>query len=653
MRPVSLTPLILLALALPAAAQLKLPAVIGDHMVLQHGDAARIWGWGEPDTAVVVTPSWTSASTTVQVAADGRWSVSIAATEAGGPHTISIESGQESIALSDVLIGEVWVCSGQSNMEWNLHNTNEGAELIASASHPRIHFFDVPHVVTTSKQVDCVGQWRVCDPTTVGGFSAIGYLFGRELLQALDMPVGLIGSNWGGTRAEAWTSEAALRAAFPEFDDELDEMAELRANPNAGSDLNDRRQAWWKGVEDKDPGMKGRWMEAGFDDSAWATATLPGVWKDLGLEGFDGCLWYRATVDLPASWSGQELVLELGPIDDMDLTYFNGVLVGESRGGGSWTTPRAYAIPAGSVQTGTNTIAVCAVDTGGVGRMGSEPEGMRLVQKSGGEKLALAGEWRWSRGVALGELGGFPNTGWMNQHRPSVLSKGMLEPILPYTIRGAIWYQGESNRGRAVQYRSLFPAMITDWRDRWGIGDFPFLFVQLAPFGYGGDKGQLSELREAQTMALDLPNTGMAVTMDIGNPDDIHPRNKQDVGHRLALWALAKTYGQDVGEYSGPLYAGVKVEGGKLRVSLTHAKGLTSGDSPPSHFTIAGEDQTFHPAQATIDGETVVVWSEAVSAPVAVRYAWGARDEPNLKNGAGLPAPSFRTDDWPPVSAAR
>ncbi|MEM7311078.1 MAG: sialate O-acetylesterase [Planctomycetota bacterium] len=652
-RPLSLALLALAALGSSAAAELRLPSVLGDHMVLQRETTTNVWGWAEPGEEVQVAVSWADAAARTKAGEDGTWSIAVATPEAGGPHTIAISAASGSVTLNDVLIGEVWVCSGQSNMEWGLRLSEEPKAAIAAANHPEVRLFDVAHFIATEEQDDCTGAWTACDPNTVPNFSAVGYYFGRNLHQELGVPIGLIGSNWGGTRAEAWTSEATLRADFPEFAEEQDRIVELRTNPGGDRSLRDRQADWWSGMESKEPGFVGRWMEAGFDDSAWATAALPGTWAALELGGFDGCLWYRLEVDVPADLVGKELQLELGPIDDMDLTWLNGQLVGESRADGMWNKPRAYALPAGTVSAGANVITVCAIDTGGVGRVGAEPEGMRLRAKDGSAELPLAGDWRWSRGAPLADLGAWPRGGWMTQHRPSALFNGMLAPILPFAIRGAIWYQGESNRGRAVQYRRLFPAMITDWRERWGIGDFPFYFVQLAPFGYGGDTGQLSELREAQTRTLALPSTGMAVTMDIGNPTDIHPRNKKDVGLRLARWALAHTYGREDLVYSGPLYRTVELADGKARLSFDHAAGLTSGDDAPSHFTVAGEDQVFHPAEARIEGEAVVVWSAAVPAPAAVRYAWGATDEPNLKNGAGLPAPSFRTDDWPPVSSDR
>ncbi len=643
-----------LALALlagTASADVKLAALFGDHMVFQRETRAPVWGWADPGESITVRASWDGKPSLTLADEDGKWMVRLDTPEAGGPHTVTV-SGKNEIVLNDVFSGEVWVCSGQSNMQWGVSQSKDPDAEIAAATHPLIRFFNVQRTFAMEPQDDCTGEWSVCDPSTIAPFSAVGYYFGRELLHELEVPIGLIGSNWGGTVAESWTSEPTLRRELPEFAETLDRIDETVASPGTEPSVAELQAAWWQRHADSEPGMTGGWMDASFDDDTWSTAAIPGRWEDIELKGFDGCVWYRRVVELPNTWGGRDLALEIGPVDDMDLTWFNGELVGETRRDGAWNTPRSYFVPAAAVKGGANVITVCAVDTGGVGQLGDDTMRLRPADEPDAAGIALAGDWKFHQGASMGDLGGWPRRGWFHQNRPTALSNGMIAPLVPFAIRGAIWYQGESNVKRAAQYRRLFPAMIEDWRERWGRGDFPFYFVQLAPFGYGGDTGEAAELREAQTKTLSLPSTGMAVTMDIGNPTDIHPRNKQDVGKRLALWALAKTYGKKV-KYSGPLYRSMAVEGAAIRLTFDHAEGLTSGEAPPSHFTIAGADQVFHAASARIDGETVVVSSDAVAAPVAVRFAWGAADEPNLKNGAGLPAPSFRTDHWPPVSAGR
>jgi len=645
--------------ALPTAAELRLPAILGDHMVVQRDATTRVWGWAGPGDAVSVRASWGAAGDAT-AAADGAWSVELATPAAGGPFTITVSSAGDERVLADVLAGDVWLCGGQSNMEWPLHNTEHGEEDVAAASHPNLRLFDVARAMETAERDDCDGSWSACTPDTARDFSAVGYLFGSRLHTELGVPIGLIGSNWGGTPAEAWTSKGTLQVGFPEFHADLSAMADLEAGVGDGQTLEQLRAAFWAKVDASDPGMTGGWTAAELDTSAWKPAKVPGAWSDFGEGAWDGCLWYRTTVDLPASWAGAELVLELGPIDDMDTAWLNGERIGASRSDGMWNTPRRYAIPAGLAKAGGNSVVVCAVDSGGAGRLGSEG-GQRLVRADatggGPGAVPLDGDWVYRRGASLSDLGGFPRQAWLTPHRPSSLFNGMIAPLLGHAIKGAIWYQGESNRGRHEQYRRLFPAMITDWRTRFDAPDFPFYFVQLAPFGYGGDTGELSLIREAQALTLALPNTGMAVTMDVGNPGDIHPRDKRTVGERLARLALAKTYGKDVA-CEGPTFVGMDrakrglepphpSDRGLLVLHFEHADGLTSRLVPLRHFTVAGADRVFHPAIAEIRDGDVVVWSESVVEPVAVRYCWGATDASNLWNAAGLPTPSFRSDDWP------
>ncbi len=630
-----------------AHADVRMPSLFSDHMVIQRDTDAPVWGWADPGETITITGSWNNESVTTKAGDDGRWMTKIATPEAGGPHQITVQ-GVNWIPIRNVFSGEVWICSGQSNMEWRVNISDNPEEEMKSANWPMIRHFDVRNVTSTSPKEDCEGKWTACSPATVGGYTAVGYFFGRNLHQELDVPVGLIATNWGGTVAEAWTSEGTLASNFPEFGGALEQIAQMRAG--GGSDLSAAQLAWWKGLEKKGPGGSGNWMTASYDDSAWNATSVPNKWSAVGLGDFDGTVWYRRDMEIPAAWAGKKLVLELGPADDMDRVWVNGELIGETTVHGKWQEERRYVVPEGCVKGTDVQITVCVVDTGGAGSLGGNPDGMRLRMAGLSEDLSksLAGEWRYQKGIAMSDVGTFPVQASFHANSPTALYNGMIAPLVPFAIRGAVWYQGESNRGRAPQYQKLFPAMIQDWRESWGQGDFPFGFVQIAPYGYGGDTGQAAALREAQMMTLSSPNTGMAVTMDIGNPRDIHPRNKQDVGHRLAVWALANTYGREGLVYSGPMYASHKVEGSSIRLSFDHVHGgLVAEGGAPSHFTMAGADKVFHPAQAVIDGDTIVVSCDAVTAPVAARYAWGAADQPNLKNAEGLPSSSFRTDDWP------
>ncbi|MFO0904655.1 MAG: sialate O-acetylesterase [Pirellulales bacterium] len=447
-------------------ADVRLPKVFGDHMVLQQKSQVAVWGWADAGEDVSVTLG--GATATAKAGADGKWRVQLATPEAGGPHELAVK-GKNEVKLTDVLIGEVWIASGQSNMEWPVAASTNPAEEAKNGDHPQIRMIKVAHNPAEKPVDDIKGEWQIATPQSVPQFSAVGYFFARHLQQELKVPVGIINSSWGGTICEAWTSRDAL-AADAEFKPLLDRFPQFR------------------------PGQ--------------------------------------------------------------------------------------------------------------------------------------------------------PN-------QSTVLYNGMIHPLVPFGIRGAIWYQGESNVTRAVQYRKLFPAMIADWRKQFGQGDFPFLFVQLAPFKYGHNPALLAEQWESQVKTLAVPGTGMAVTTDITDINDIHPKNKQDVGKRLALWALAKTYGKADLVYSGPLYDSMTVEGNKVKLKFQHVGGgLVARDGKPlTHFTIAGEDKNFVDATATIEGDLVVVTSDKVAAPIAVRFAWNQVAEPNLGNKAGLPASPFRTDEWPLVSA--
>jgi sialate O-acetylesterase len=662
-----LTSLLLLSLlvALISArvqAEVHVPSIIGDNMVLQQEMKVRIWGEAKPNEHITVKFNSTTANTIADT--QGHWQTMIGPYKPGGPYELTIR-GENTLVFHNVLVGEVWVCSGQSNMEWPLVNAKGGKETVAQANYPEIHLFTVEKKTATSPQTDVIGRWVVTTPEQVGQFSAVGYFFGRELYQKLKVPVGLIHTSWGGTPAEAWTSHEAL-AAVPELQPILDRYQEsLKSLPDRQAEYARVLSSWEQKNLYADPGNKGEAMgyaDPSFTAADWQKMNLPQFFETAGLN-MDGAVWFRKVINVPATWSGKDLVLQLAAIDDYDTTYFNGQKVG---GIGretldSYRVPRRYNVPGSLVHPGRNLIAVRVFDSAGDGGFG--PGNMSLAPPAAreSEAISLLGSWDYKIELRLDpkspDWGSRPDaSGPANQNSPSVLYNAMLAPLTSYAIRGAIWYQGESNAGRAYQYRTLFPVMIRNWRSAWGEPSFPFYFVQLANWHAvkpePGDS-DWAELREAQTMTLREPHTGMAVIIDIGDENDIHPRNKTDVGARLAAWALANTYHQKVVP-SGPLFESSSFENDKVRIKFKYSDGLKTTDGgSPKGFAIAGADHKFFWAEARIEGNTVVLSSKDVAKPVAVRYGWADNPVVNLYNGANLPASPFRTDDWPGITATR
>ncbi|GAB4239926.1 MAG: sialate O-acetylesterase [Acidobacteriota bacterium] len=656
----------------PLQAAVRLPALFSDHAVLQRDIPIPVWGWADPGEQVRV--EFRQQVKTATAGEDGRWSIILDPEPPGGPDTLVVQ-GANRLAVQDVLVGEVWICSGQSNMEWKVHSVRNAEKEIANADFPAIRMFTVAKKVAEQPQEDCAGDWQVTSPETVGGFSAVGYFFGRELFRNLGIPVGLIHTSWGGTPAESWTRWETLEsdrdlqpileryrralAEYPEAKKRYDELVKKLQEEQGRLPL-----------YHEDPGNQGLeqgWARPEFDDSAWKEMTLPRYWELEEGMNIDGAVWFRRSVEIPAPWAGRELELQLGPIDDFDITYFNGVEVGRTgeETPNYWSHPRRYRVPGELVKPGRAVIAVRAFDHFGNGGFAGAPAEMRLFPA--GENPAgavkLAGPWRYRVEVALdpnavtgpGGQGLPPEPmGPGHPYSPSGLYNAMIYPLAPYGIRGAVWYQGESNTGRAHQYYKLLTALISDWRELWGLGDFPFGIVQLANYLQIAEEPQESawaELRESQALvAKTLPNVGLAVTIDIGEADDIHPRNKQDVGLRLALWALHDVYGRAI-PFSGPVYRKAEVQGNEVRISFDHADGgLVARGGPLQGFAVAGADRVFHWGEARIEGDTVIVHSPAVPHPVAVRYAWADNPVCNLYNGAGLPAVPFRTDFWPGVT---
>jgi len=628
---------------------MKLPQLFADGMVLQRDLPIAVWGWADPGEGVSVSLAGHTVSAVT--GADGRFKVFLPALPAGGPHVLTV-SGRSTMTFDDVWIGEVWLASGQSNMEWPLNSARDAATEITAATDPLLRHCFIPRTTALKPATDVPASWQSASPDTAGGFSAVAYFFARVLRQKLNVPVGVINASWGGTLAEAWTSREGL-AAEPTLKGHLDNLDRLQGDDSAKllAECEAARQAWLKTLpqDTHNRGFAEGWAKAEHDDRAWEFMDQPIYWAQTG-KLVHGICWFRREVEVPAHWTGQDLSLRLGAVDKSDQTYFNGVQVGSltwEENEESWAMERRYTIPARLVRPGRNVIAVrvMSVFTGG----GIAGPLLQLVAPGlAGEKpLLLNGPWRYRIEKVLGTVQSTPPPVRPSGNNvPASLFNGMLAPLIPYTLRGAIWYQGESNAGRAEEYRTLFPALIRDWRRHWELGDFPFYFVQLANYQNVQHPeftdSRWAELREAQATALALPNTGMAVAIDIGDPKDIHPRNKQDVGLRLALNALARTYGQEV-ECCGPRYRAFRRDGSKLVLAFDHADGLCARGGRPERFGIAGDDGVFHKAEAVICGATVELSCAAVPVPMAARYGWGDNPVCNLYNAAGLPMEPFRS----------
>jgi sialate O-acetylesterase len=599
--------------------KLSLPAIISDNMVLQAGKTVPIWGNTTPGEEIEILFCGKKFRTSSDK--DGKWVVKIGPLKSGGPYEMVVKDSKSSITIKNILIGEVWVCSGQSNMALILKGTLNAEQEAAKATDSKIRFFQTPKIPAIKPLYDCKGKWVVCSPKEAAEFSATGYYFGKELRKELNVPVGLIQSAYGGSGVGSWYSREALSVepSLKHRIKTLDEATEIVLSSPNKLDIDDSN-----------------WMQTSVDETTWKTIQLPLYWDHEQYPiVYDGVIWARKTVDIPESWIGKELLVSLGKIDDYETTYFNGIQVGSTSSFN--LKPRRYKIPPNLVKTGKAVIAVKTFkeDWGGIAGL---KENMYLATyENQEEKVSLAGEWKYKASKL--------DFKHISYRVKTSLYNGMIAPLIPYGIKGVIWYQGEANAtpGAAFNYRSTFPAMIKEWRSQWQQGDVPFYFVQLPNY-----KAHFKEdwviLRESQMKTLVVPETGMAVTVDIGDAKNIHPKNKHDVGKRLALWALAKTYGKKI-EYSGPLYKGMKIEGSKIRLSFTNTTGgLVAKNGKLKTFEIAGANNKFVPAEAIIDGNTVIVYSSQIKAPVAARYAWNDTPEGcNLYNGSGLPASPFRS----------
>ena len=621
--------------------------MFGDNMVLQRGKPDPIWGWAKPGEVIKVEIAGRTAKTVAD--ASGRWQAEIEPPAPGGPYAIKITGPDHTVELHEVLVGDIWLCGGQSNMELGINQVNNAAEEIKDANHPEIRLFLVNHKVSYSaaKAPDVDGTWKICSPQTIseggwGGFSAVAYFFGRRLQQDIHVPVGLIEDCVGGSPVESWTSPEALRKVGS-YDAKLSEMERLHAKggPEYGSFL----MHW---LDEYDVGLKDQtWAATDLNDSDWQTVHTPGVFAEMGLADVPCVCWFRKEIVLPDPLPAGHASVHLGWIEKMDTLYINDHWVGAS----SWAEhDRDYDVSAGVLKPGTNLVTIRVFKLKSKDGFLSNPDIMRLEL---GDKtvIALAGEWKARLSFSAKPPHPMPLDFENYPTMPASLYLGMITPVAPLAIKGAIWYQGEANFTQAYRYRTLLPAMIGDWRHLFGQGDFPFYIVSLPAFmqrhSEPGTDGW-AELREAQALtAQNVPNCGLAVTADTGDADNIHPKDKVIVGDRLAYCALAKTYGKKI-PYQGPIFASVKKLPGALKLNFNHIDGgLVVKGAKPGEFSIAGKDRRWYWADARIDGNSVVVSSPQVPDPVAARYAWQANPLATLYNGPGLPAVPFRTDDWP------
>jgi sialate O-acetylesterase len=627
--------------ALSTSAQFQVSKLFCDHMVMQRDKPVPVWGWGAHGDQVKIT--FDSKVYTAKVPNDGDWKVELPPMPAGGPYEMTIQSGYLSIQIKDIWMGDVWICSGQSNMEWDVGNAYDAEQVIQSAKDTKIRHFKVPRTSSyTPEKTLAGGHWEVATPESVSQFTAVGYFFAQHLRKEINVPIGLLNTSWGGSRIEPWMRAEVLGMDPAHTAAELKRQEEKRVEA-----LKEALEKLIGSLPEEDLGMRGDvaiWAKPDFDDSKWALMKLPSLWESEGLTGLDGVVWFRKVFHLNETQMKDGVTLQLGPIDDSDITWVNGNWVGGMTQ--QYNVPRIYRIDSSHLKKGKNVISVRVHDTGGGG--GIYGTASEMFVKTSDTTIPLDGIWK----MKVGEVSFTSGGGNVNQ-MPTLLYNKMIRPLIPFPVKGAIWYQGESNASpeHAYAYRKLFKDLIVDWRKLWNVGDFPFLWVQLANFMAPDAEPAYSAwalLRESQTEALALPNTGQAVIIDIGEADDIHPRNKQDVGYRLSLAARKWAYGQEL-NWSSPVYKSHWVKGNKISVNFDYVgEGLMVKDKYGyvRGFTIAGDDGKFQWARAKLDGNSVIVWHPDISAPVAIRYAWGNNpDDANLYSKEGLPACPFRTDE--------
>ena len=614
-------------------------------MVLQRNANVRVWGWASGGEKITIH----FINSTYHATADnnGDWEVTLSDLKAGGPYTMKIDASN-SITINDILVGDVWVCSGQSNMGLNLSSVRDlYKDEIDHLDNPDIRqFFSFPRPNFNEREKDYrFGRWEHINSENARSITAVGYFFAKYLYEKYNVPIGLIHISMGGSSAEAWISEESIKS-FPIYYEELQKFQKPGYLEKLRKQDNERSKRWKDLLQENDEGYKNpqeTWLDPNLNTSEWDTAHVPGYWaKTTKLGPVNGVVWYRRKFNIPSSMIGKQAGLLFGRIVDCDSVYINGKFVGTS---GSQYAERNYKIPDAVFKEGENTIIVRIINYNRYD--GGFVPGKKYEITTSNDTVNLAGEWKYKLGATAEPLEDAVFTGKI----PTGLFNGGIAPMLNYRIKGVVWYQGESNTSRAFEHYDLFKLLIKDWRKNWHEGNFPFLYVQLPNFvevNVEDSKYDWAYFRESQLKALAIPNTGMAVTIDVGEYNDIHPKNKKPVGYRLALAAEKVAYGEKNIVYSGPIYKSMKIEGNKIILSFDHVgSGLVAKNGGKlKWFEICGRDDDFYPAEAKIVNNTIVVSSEKVKSPVAARYAWANNPEgANLYNKEGLPASPFRTSE--------
>jgi sialate O-acetylesterase len=646
--PIMKNGLILISLlsTICAFANVKLPKIVGDNMILQRDANLNIWGWA--DKGEKVTVSFMGKTYNVQAGKDGKWSITLPPVQAGGPYEMTIK-GKNEIKLKNILIGEVFLCSGQSNMGFSLKQCGIYGEEIENAYNPNIREFTVKNGTSFTELEDVTSAgWNMADSNTVKEFSAVAYFFAKEIYKLKKIPVGIINSSWGGSSIEFWMSKDAVKP-FPQLINYYKKEDSIIQGRSRFEYYGQNLKAWREKGMSLDKGLKERWEANGMDLSSWNKIFAPATWESRELPDFDGIVWFKKEVDVPQTWAGKEVKLFLSTVDDMDLTWVNGTKVGETD---SYAAKRNYIIPAGILKAGKNMITVKAVDYGGGGGF----SGNNLFIECEGDRISLNGDWLYKVGYNFGDMQEYmyARYAWRLDWRPATVYNAMMAPIVNYQVKGMLWYQGEGNTStqtESYEYRNWLKSFVNDYRIKWKNPNMGFLCVELAnwlqPDILPVNKSNWALLRESQAEILKVPNTGIANIIDLGEVGDIHPTNKMDVGKRLAIAARRVIYGENVPQT--PQYQSMQIDGNKVKITFnTFSSKLKVNDKYGyvKCFAIAGEDKKFVWAKAVLDSDnTITVSSDAISKPVYVRFAWADNpDDFNLYSIEGLPVQPFRTD---------